>query len=116
MRIKIGNFLVSNEPARFGLKQAEGAMKFAKDQTQVGAVLGVIVGVLGYQNAVAVDVAAANNAERVEIGLNKEEISKNDTEIGALQRENAELQREIAASTARQGQLAEIAKLFATGK
>lgn len=112
--MRIGNFYIGTEPQMksFGLRQAEGAMKFAKDPAQVGAVLGVVVGVLGYQNTVAADVAAADDAERVNIGTNKADISATENDIKALRQRIAHLEAEVTASSARRAQLAEVAKLF----
>lgn len=111
--MKIGNLIISFGPQqRFGLPQAEGAMKFAKDPAQVGAVLGVVVGVLGYENAVAADVASANADAQAQITASKADISTNEKEIAALKRHIIFLEGQVKMSTDRQAELAEIAKLF----
>lgn len=112
--MRIGNFYIGTEPQMrsFGLRQAEGAMKFAKDPAQVGAVLGVVVGVLGYQNTVAADVAAADEDQRVNIGTSKSGISTAEKTIAALKQEIASLEGEIKVAADRRAQLAEVAKLF----
>lgn len=110
--MRIGSLVVTWGKQRFGLPQAEAAMKFAKDAGQVGAVLGTVVGVLGYENAVAADVAEANTAIRVNIAESKVDIATSESEINVLRRRIALLEGQIDTSTRRQAQLAEVAKLF----
>src|SRR3989338_6349668 len=46
------------ESKRFGLAEAEAAMRFVSTPDHVRPVLGVVVGILGYENRVADDVMA----------------------------------------------------------
>ncbi|MCR4333870.1 MAG: hypothetical protein NUV60_02555 [Patescibacteria group bacterium] len=121
MKVTLLGITISNEPEvkRFGLTQAEGAMQFAKEPAQIQSVLGVVVGVLGYENTVAADVAATTADVQTSVQTGEAGIAKNEREIAKLQRRIAELQEQVAAMKGRKTELADIAKLFAvqpTGK
>lgn len=102
------------EPKRFGLNQAEAALKYVQAGGAVVAqsILGVVVGVLGYENAVAEDVEEEVNNLAVATERRNGKASANEDKIAAL---NAEIERLLAASdnaNKRTAQLREIAEVF----
>ncbi len=89
----------------FGLKEAESAARYAQDAAQARAVLGVVVGVLGYENTVAADVAQV-------VSLENELIEANKDQITAMKRQIATLEVSIADSNAHVASVRQVADLF----
>lgn len=112
MNVTFGSFTISNEPRRFGLVEAEAAMQYAKDPGQVAAIRAVVVGVLGYKNAVAADIQAANAELDTTVGESEATISAHNDRIAALRLEIERLEGTVTGSNGRKTELATIADLF----
>ncbi len=105
MKMNILGLSITIGANTFGLKEAEGAARFAKDASQARAVLGVVVGVLGYENRVAADVAQVVSLENELMGANKDQIA-------AMKRQIATLEASIADSNAHVASVRQVADLF----
>lgn len=90
---------------KFGLAQAEAAMRFASDSSQTAAVRGVVVGVLGYEDTVAAD---AKKEDELCAG----EIVRRDESIKSLRNEIAHHEHAIAANQGRREVVGRVAGLF----
>lgn len=102
------------EPKRFGLNEAEAALKYVKTGGAVVAqsILGVVVGVLGYQNTVADDVQEEVGNLDAATERRSAKVSDNEDKIAAL---HAEIDRLVAATARadeRIEQLRGIAEIF----
>ena len=121
MKFTIGGISVSNEkvtsaapePKIFGLRQAEAALRFVSDPAQVKGVLAVVVGVLGFKNTVAADVAAARSTAQERAAASQQDVVATRDRIAAMERYIADLENQIAGANARDTRLGEIAGLFA---
>jgi hypothetical protein len=108
------------QPKRFGLKEAEAAASYlGHDTAAAKPVLGVVCGVLGYENKVAEDVAAFK--EKVEVlnadraGKVKANLAKIDglkAEIKAVEGENAILASNTATAKMVVAEKVKVAALF----
>ena len=107
-------FELTPESKRFGLTEAEVAMSYIRTGgiAVTQAVMAVVVGVLGYRNAVAEDVqeevcnlAAVTEHRNVRMNADKDKIA-------ALQVEIEQLLAANAGANQRATQLREIAELF----
>ena len=104
----------TSESKRFGLTEAEVAMTYIRtgETAVTQAVMAVVVGVLGYRNAVAEDVqeevcnlAAVTEHRNVRMNADKDKIA-------ALQVEIEQLLAANAGANQRATQLREIAEIF----
>jgi len=100
------------EPKRFGLDQAEAAMKYvgSAGPSAVKAVLGVVVGVLGFENAVASDVKGVIDELDRDMTRYGDHIEGAQNEIEALKARIVELQRYVATNQE------EVARVMAIGE
>ncbi len=114
MRITFCGFTITNQPARFGLEQAKAAMRFAREPGQAKAVLGTVMGVLGYENAIAADVAEARAAEAASIEECNRDAEVANDRIAHLRRQIAMLEEQITCSQLRNAKLERVAELFAS--
>jgi len=115
MKITFFGLTISNEnePKRFGLTEAEAAMRFASEPGQVKAVVATVVGVLGFEDTIATDVAQATSEAQAHIDSDGRSIETHEEQIVKLNRQIANLKGWVATSTGRQVELRRIAKLFA---
>lgn len=114
--------VVSNKlkPKRFGLKEAEAAAQYlGNDPAAAKPVMGVVCGVLGYENKVGADLAALKAEKDAENAKRSEERKANLVEIGRLEAEiekvkaaNDELGEQIDNANALVADKAEVAALF----
>jgi len=101
---------------RFGLVEAERARTYLGEPGQAQAVIGVVCGVLGYENAIATDVVAAASAQQVRIDGGKNTIGRFTEEIENLKSDIARERERIAHAEARKTELGIIGGMFATPK
>lgn len=110
----LGMRLISARPEvkTFGLAQAQAAMQYITDQTQARTVLGVIVGVLGYQNTVTQDVSESVQAQEAAKTRRSETIIGNEQLIEELKAQIRGLRVHNSASDEEVAQLQRLAELF----
>ncbi len=98
---------------RFGLKEAEGAQKYTGGNAESAkAVLGVVVGVLGYENRVSEDVNAAL-AELDKEAHEREEAEKTcEEQIRVLEAQIEALRATATSDNERGSEIRATAKLF----
>ena len=102
------------EPKRFGLEQAEAAMAYvgSAGPAAVKAVLGVVVGVLGFENAVATDAATVASDLAEGRRWSETKVDANLAEISVLEAKIAGLRSGIASNDARAEAVRKIADAF----
>ncbi|MDO8407664.1 MAG: hypothetical protein Q7S95_00295 [bacterium] len=115
MRFRIFGLSITNanEKNRFGLVQAEAAMQFVREPSQIKSVNAVVCGVLGYENTVAADVAQATLEVVADIANDGDGVVANQERIAELEHRIAILQAQVKRSSNRQAELQQIAELFA---
>ncbi|MDO8522880.1 MAG: hypothetical protein Q7S12_01160 [bacterium] len=102
------------QPKRFGLAEAEAAMRFTGDNPETAkAVKGVVVGVLGFQDGVADDVSARVTEDDEASAKRGEDVSNAQAEIAALEAQIADLQEADEEGLARTKHVRSVGKLFA---
>lgn len=102
-----------SEPKRFGLKEAEAAAEYISTVGAAGPVMAVVVGVLGYENWVGPDLAAATiSTEDLNDG-DDGEIENSNQEIAELKRVVAQLQAQIDTRKTELAEKKRVAALFA---
>lgn len=98
---------------RFGLKEAEAAMQYiGRDSGAARPVMGVVLGVLQYENAVAKDVAELATKLNDDNDEATEKIDANRRQISELEAANADLLTDIARNHDRSSKVLELASLF----
>ena len=98
---------------RFGLKEAEAAAQYVGNTPGAARpVMGVVLGVLGYRDAVAEDVSALVAAKAVENARAEADIAAHQAQIERLEQASEELAGEIAANQARVTGAERVAALF----
>lgn len=113
MKITIlGVTILINEKKRFGLAEAKAALRFASEPSQVKAILGVVVGVLGFENAVAADVAEASTEVQKDTKATRRDIAESMGQIKALEFRIANQQDKVAELGKKEAHLGEIGSLF----
>ena len=102
------------EPKRFGLNEAEAALSYVKTGGAVVAqsILGVVVGVLGYENTVADDVKEETGNLAAASQNRNAKMSANEEKIRALRAEIDRLRTANGSDDARTARLREIAEIF----
>ena len=102
------------EPKRFGLDEADAALSYvrASETAVTQAVMAVVVGVLGYYNAVAEDVAEETNSLAAVKARRDAKASDDEDKIEALRAEIALLRAANASADQRVAALHEIAEIF----
>ena len=106
-------FLPSRNTKRFGLKEAEAAARYVDNDTvAASAVKGVVVGVLGYQDAIAEDISSLSNDLGRENAVSQASIEANEEEIERLEQSNQELDAKIEVNLARAATAGRVAALF----
>ncbi len=105
--------LLTRTSKRFGLKEAESAQGYIGDSREsANAVMGVVVGVLGYENRVSEDVDAAL-AELDKEAHEREQAEKTyEEQIRALEAQIEALKVQADTDTARVTEIRATAKLF----
>jgi len=102
-----------NQPVkRFGLAQAEAAMRYITKKEQAKTAMGVVIGVLGYENAVKTDVTDATAELTRKNASRGEEIASNEDTITNLYRRIAGLKLNQEAAATHMAELAKIAEIF----
>lgn len=98
---------------RFGLKQAEAAAEYIGSDPNAGStVVAVVVGVLGYENAVQdADEKLTAETGATNRGL-RSEIEETDKEIRRLEEENTDRETDIEANTSRLASATSVAARF----
>ena len=110
--VVIGRATVSTKK-RFGLKEAEAAAQYVGNTPGAARpVMGVVLGVLGYRDAVAEDVSALVAAKAVENARAEADIAAHQAQIERLEQASEELAGEIAANQARVAGAERVAALF----
>ncbi|OGY98694.1 MAG: hypothetical protein A3E09_00460 [Candidatus Liptonbacteria bacterium RIFCSPHIGHO2_12_FULL_60_13] len=103
----------ANARKRFGLNEAKAAARYVGDNpSSAQAIMGVVLGVLGYENTVAEDVRALAEEKSRENAASAKSIESNEAEIGRLNDENRDLHVAIAANEAEVADAGQMAALF----
>ncbi len=100
------------KPMVFDLAKAIATSKFASTPEQVGAVMGVVVGVLGLENTVASDAAKLRVNEDSLQAQNAEEKRETEVEIARLRLAIADLETSTVGSQGRVTEANEVEALF----
>ena len=101
------------EPKRFGLGEAEAARQFVTEPGQARAVKGVVVGVLGYEDMLAAEVATTRNMLQVRNDGHREDIGSHEDEIATLNAAITGLRDQIADGENRMADVEAVGQLFA---
>lgn len=103
----------SQSKKRFGLKEAKAAARYVGNSPDSArAIMGVVLGVLGYKNTVAEDVHALAEEMTRENESSAVDIADNDAQIERLSAKNHDLQDGIAANEAEVADAHQVAALF----
>ena len=116
----VAKSMIKSEPKRFGLKEAEAAAKYINgDPAAAKPVMGVVIGVLGFENKVDEDLQKLMNEKDADNAKRTEELRANTNEIGRLLAEiekvraaNVELDNQMADAVALVADKAKVAELF----
>lgn len=112
--VVLGRVTARKEPKRFGLKEAEAAAAYVegKGPGAASAVLGVVVGVLGYRSTVMDDVAKLQGEMSVANEAAATNIQEERREIANLEAKIRNLEADIAGNRRQAEHAAKIADLF----
>ncbi|MDP3784541.1 MAG: hypothetical protein Q8R12_00460 [bacterium] len=102
------------EPKRFGVDEAKAAMRLINTQDQMRPILGVVVGVLGYENTVAEEVQYRVEGLDLNISDNVTRIDRNEAAIKDSQNSIRLLQAANGEAQAIKNELKNLAAVCAT--
>ena len=103
----------ANARKRFGLNEAKAAARYVGDNpSSAQAIMGVVLGVLGYENTVAEDVRALAEEKSRENAASAKSIETNEAEIERLMHDSVGLHAEITANEAEVAGAEQVADLF----
>ena len=108
----VGHITASTKK-RFGLKEAKAAARYVGGSPDSArAIMGVVLGVLDYQNTVAEDVRALAEEKSRENAASTKSIEANEAEMARLEAESESLHGQIAANEAEVADAGQMAALF----